>query len=151
MGLRASITNRFLEQPFRSLTAEQMAERLDLDGRTLERTFAAARDSEHNRRLLGHVTGIERWGQSRLQVALGAPLTMDEYDSYRPAREAGWDELQDAFHRTRQQTVALARQLGPAVEAAVRVPHNQFGPLTTRSWLRYLDIHANMEARKLRR
>jgi len=151
MGLRHSITNRFLERPFRNLPAEQMAERLELDGRTLERTFAAATDSPHNRQLLSHVSGIERWGQSRLQVALGAPLALDEYDGYRPAREASWAELQDAFHSTRQQTVALARQLGPAVEAGVHVPHNQFGLLTLRSWLRYLDIHANMEAKKLRR
>jgi hypothetical protein len=151
MGVRASITNRFLEQPFRNLTAEQMAERLELDGRTLERTFAAAKDSPDNRKLLSHISGIERWGQSRLQVALGAPLAMEEYDGYRPPSEASWTELQDAFHSTRQQTVALARQLGPALEAGVHVPHNQFGPLTVRSWLRYLDIHANMEAKKLHR
>jgi hypothetical protein len=149
MGLRASITNRFLERPFRSLSAEEMAERLELDGRTLERTFAAAKDSDHNRKLLNHISGIERWGQSRLQVALGAPLTMDEYDSYRPAREASWADLQDAFHGTRQQTVTLARQLDQAVETGVRVPHNQFGPLTMRSWLRYLDMHATWEAKKL--
>lgn len=151
MALRETITNRFLEQPFRSLTAEQMAERLDLNGRTLERTFAGAKDSEHNRKLLSHISGIERWGQSRLQAALGAPLTMDEYDGYRPPREAGWVELQAAFQSTRQQTVALARQLGQAVQAGVKVPHNQFGPLTVRSWLRYLDMHATMEAKKLRR
>jgi hypothetical protein len=150
MGLRESITNRFLERPFRNLSAEQMAERLELNGRTLERTFAAASDSEHNRRLLSHITGIERWGQSRLRVALGEPLAMDEYDGYRPAAEASWAEVQDAFHDTRQHTVALARQLGPAVDAGVHVPHNQFGPLTVRSWLRYLDIHANMEAKKLK-
>ncbi len=126
MGLRQSITNRFLEQPFRSLTAEQMAERLELDG-------------------------LERWGQSRLRVALGEPLLMDEYDVYRPPRAAGWAELQDAFHSTRQQTVALAGQLDQAVTNGVKVPHNQFGLLTVRSWLRYLDIHANMEAKKLRR
>jgi hypothetical protein len=151
MGLRETITNRFLERPVRNLSAEQMAERLDLNGRTLERTFAAAKDSEHNRSLLSHIAGIERWGQSRLHVALGAPLAMDEYDSYRPARDDSWAELQDAFRSTRQQTVALAGQLGPAVEAGVKVPHNQFGPLTVRSWLRYLDIHANMEAKKRRR
>jgi hypothetical protein len=151
MGLRQSITNRFLEQPFRSLTAEQMAERLELDGRTLERTVAAAKDSESNRKLLSHITGIERWGHSRLRVALGEPLVMDEYDGYRPPREAGWTELQDAFHSTRQQTIALAGQLNQAVTNGVKVPHNQFGPLTVRSWLRYLDIHANMEAKKLRR
>ena len=151
MGLRESITNRFLERPFRNLSAAQMAQRLELDGRTLERTFAAAKDSEHNRQLLSHVSGIERWGQSRLRVALGEPLAMDEYDGYRPAREASWAELQDAFRSTRQQTVALAGQLDQTVIGGVKVPHNQFGPLTVRSWLRYLDIHANMEAKKLRR
>ncbi len=151
MGLRETITNRFLERPFRHLSAEQMAQRLELNGRTLERTFAAAKDSEHNRKLLSHITGIERWGQSRLQVALGAPLTMDEYDGYRPPREAGWAELRDAFRSTRQQTAALAGQLNQAIANGVKVPHNQFGPLTVRSWLRYLDIHAAMEAKKLRR
>jgi hypothetical protein len=151
MALRETITNRFLEQPFRRLTAGQMAERLDLDGRTLERTFAAARDSADNRKLLSHITGIERWGQNRLQAALGAPLVMDEYDGYRPAREAAWGDLQEAFRSTREQTVALARQLGSAVDGGVRVPHNQFGPLTMRSWLRYLDIHANLEAKKLKK
>lgn len=150
MGLRETITNRFLEHPFRNLTAEQMAERLELDGRTMERTFAAAKDGEANRKLLSHITGIERWGQSRLRVALGAALTMDEYDGYRPPREADWIALQDAFHSTRQETVALARQLGQPIAAGVKTPHNQFGPLTARSWLRYLDIHANMEAKKLK-
>ena len=151
MGLRESITNRFLERPFRNLSAAQMAQRLELDGRTLERTFAAAKDSEHNRQLLSHVSGIERWGQSRLHVALGEPLATDEYDGYRPSREASWAELQDAFRSTRQQTVALAGHLDQAIASGVKVPHNQFGPLTVRSWLRYLDIHANMEAKKLRR
>jgi len=151
MALRETITNRFLERPFKILSAEQMAQRLELAGRTLERTFAATRDNEHNRKLLSHITGIERWGQSRLQAALGEALVMDEYDGYRPGREVSWAELQDAFHGTRQQTVALASQLGPVVEAGLRVPHNQFGSLTVRSWLRYLDMHANLEAKKLRR
>ena len=151
MALRETITNRFLERPFKTLSAEQMAQRLELAGRTLERTFAAAKASESNRQLLNHIAGIERWGQSRLRVVLGEPLLMDEYDGYRPPRESSWTELQDAFHSVRQQTVALASQLGPAVEAGLRVPHNQFGSLTVRSWLRYLDMHANLEAKKLRR
>jgi hypothetical protein len=150
MGLRETITNRFLEQPFKSLTVDQMVERLELDGRTLERTFAAAKDNEANRKLLSHITGIERWGHSRLRVALGAALTMDEYDGYRPPREATWFALQDAFRTTRQETVDLARQLDQAVAAGVKAPHNQFGPLTIRSWLRYLDMHANLEAKKLK-
>ncbi len=151
MGLRQIIVNRFLEQPFKRLHVEEIAQRLELDGHKLARTFAAAKDSPGNRNLLSHITGIERWGQSRLQVALGAPLTMDEYDGYRPPHEASWAELQTALRDTRQQTVSLARQLGPAIAAGVQVPHNQFGPLTVRSWLRYLDMHANMEAKKLKK
>lgn len=151
MGLRHTIINRFLEQPFKNLSAEQIAQRLELDGHKLARTFAAATDSPGNRDLLSHITGIERWGQSRLQVALGAPLTLDEYDGYRPPREASWAELQEALRDTRQQTVALARQLEPAIAGGVQVPHNQFGPLTVRSWLRYLDMHANLEAKKLKK
>ncbi len=58
MSLRESITNRFLERPFRNLSAAQIAQRLELDGRTLERTFAAAKDNEHNRKLLNHIIGI---------------------------------------------------------------------------------------------
>lgn len=148
MGLRDTITNSFLERPFKNLSAAQMAERLELDGRKLERIFAATKDSESNRRLLSHITGIERWGQSRLRAGLGEPLVMDEYDGYRPPRAASWAELQEAFHSARQQTVALAGQLEPAVAAGAKIPHNQFGPLSVRSWLRYLNMHANLETRK---
>ncbi|MFZ2357822.1 MAG: hypothetical protein WA040_00620 [Anaerolineae bacterium] len=125
MSLRESITNRFLERPFRNLSAAQIAQRLELDGRTLERTFAAAKDNEHNRKLLNHIIGIERWGQSRLRVALGEPLAMDEYDGYRPPRKASWSELQNAFRSARQQSVALADQLDcevfiPAVASRIK-------------------------------
>lgn len=150
MGLRESITNGFLERPLRRLNAHQIAERLELSGRTLERTFAAAKDTPHNRALLSHITGIERWGQSRLRTVLGAPLVMDEYDSYRPPQQASWPELQEAFHSTRQETVALAGQMDAALAAGAKAPHNQFGPLSVRSWLRYLDVHATMEAKKLK-
>ena len=75
---------------------------------------------------------------------------MDEYDDYRPPREAPWPALQDAFSETRQQTVALVQRLGQAQVTNIKVPHNQFGPLSVRSWLRYLDLHANLEAKKLK-
>lgn len=150
MSLREYLTNLFLESPWKTLSLSQIGEQLERDGRILERTFAAAKTSDHNRRLLGHIAGIERWGQSRLRVALGAALTMDEYDGYRPAQDTTWVELQEAFKATRQKTVALVDQLDRADAARVKVPHNQFGPLTVRSWLRYLDIHANLEAKKLR-
>ena len=58
--------------------------------------------------------------------------------------------MQDAFSETRQQTVAVVQQLGQTNVADVKVPHNQFGPLSVRSWLRYLEMHANLEAKKLK-
>jgi hypothetical protein len=140
-----------LERPFKSKDMSEIATELDLAGGRLKRTFAAAKDNSDNRRLLNHIVGIERWGQSRLRVALGEPLTLDEYDGYRPLPATTWPALQDAFASTRQQTVALAQALGQANAAAVKVPHNQFGPLSMRSWLRYLEMHANLEARKLKR
>ncbi|MER2600009.1 MAG: hypothetical protein ABTQ73_10860 [Caldilineales bacterium] len=150
MSVRSALVNTFLSRPFNGLSAEQIAQQLELSGRTLERTFAAAKDSPHNCALLSHIIGIERWGQSRLRVALGAPLLRDEYDGYRPPREANWLTLQTAFTTTRSETVALTRQLATALMQDVKVAHNQFGPLHLRVWLRYLNLHANLEAKKLR-
>lgn len=150
MSIRSTLVNAFLSRPFNGLRAEEIARRLELSGRTLERTFATAADTPANRRLVSHITGIERWGQSRLRVALGAPLVRDEYDGYRPARDADWPALQAAFAATRGETVAITQQLGATLDQPVAVLHNQFGPLRLRAWLRYLDIHATLEARKLR-
>ena len=154
MGLRDTLTGAvsglLLEQPLKNKDMAEIAQELDLAGSRLIRTFTDAKDNPDNRRLLSHIVGMERWGQSRLRVALGEPLTLDEYDDYRPPRESTWSALQDAFSETRQLTVAVVRQLGQANVADVKVPHNQFGPLSVRSWLRYLDLHANLEAKKLK-
>lgn len=155
MGLRDTLTGTIsglvLERPLKNKDFAEIAKELDLAGGRLKHTFASTKDNPDNRKLLSHIVGIERWGQSRLRVALGEPLTMDEYDGYRPPREAAWPALQDAFAETRRQTVILAQALDQAKVAEVKVPHNQFGPLRVRSWLRYLDMHANLEARKLKR
>ena len=148
--LTGAVSGLLLERPFRNKDFAEIAQELDLAGGRLKHTFASAKDNADNRRLLSHIVGMERWGQSRLRVALGEPLTMDEYDDYRPAPETVWPGLQDAFSETRQQTVAVVQALGKANVADIKVPHNQFGPLSVRSWLRYLDLHANLEAKKLK-
>ena len=145
-----AVSGLMLERPLKNKDMAEIAQDLDLAGGRLKHTFAAAKDNPDNRRLLSQIVGIERWGQSRLRVALGEPLTIDEYDDYRPPRESTWPALQDAFSETRQQTVAVVQALGKANVADVKVPHNQFGPLSIRSWLRYLDMHANLEAKKLK-
>ncbi len=140
-----------LERPFRNKDFSQLAEKLTLSGQILEDRIRRARDTDRNRGILSHIIGIERWGQARLRVFLGEPFTLDEYDGYRPSQDATWDELAQAFRATRAQTVALIRELAAREpEPGARVLHNQFGPLTARGWLRYLDFHANAESKKFR-
>ncbi len=140
-----------LERPFRDKDFSQLAGKLTLSGQVLEDRIRRAQETERNRRILSHIIGIERWGQSRLRVFLGEPLTLDEYDGYRPPQDATWDELAQAFQATRARTIALIQELAARDPGPdTRVPHNQFGPLTARGWLRYLDFHADAESKKFR-
>jgi hypothetical protein len=150
-GLRSAIAGLFLETPVRSQTLEGMAGRLAESGRSLEQRFVAAPDTPANREQLSHIIGIERWGQSRLQVPLGKPYVRDEYDGYRPPSGATWPELCAAFVEARSATVALAGQLGQAgVSPATYVPHNQIGEISVKSWLQYLNMHANFEGKRVK-
>ena len=92
---------------------------------------------------------MERWGQSRLRVALGQPLVLDEYDGYRPTMGQSWNELQDAFTATREQTILLAEQFASAELGETTVRHNEFGDLSILQWLVYLRTHANTELWKM--
>lgn len=141
----------FLERLAKDKSCSQLAERLETDGRGLLEHYAAVGDDSHHRRVLSHIIGIERWGQSRLQVFLGAPLKQEEYDGYRPARETQWDTLQKQFSETRAETVRLARELHEKTDSTRKVLHNMYGPLTARAWLNLLNTHANMESRRLRK
>lgn len=144
------VANLILGRSSRGQSFDQIVDSLAASGQKLELIFGAAAGSDHNRRLISHIVGIERWGQRRLRSALGEPLVIDEYDGYRPPREATISELQADFTATRADTVALARELDRVGVVDARVPHNQWGNLSVRSWLRYLDIHASGEAKKLR-
>jgi hypothetical protein len=118
-------------------------------GDKLRASLDARADNEHNRRILSHMIGIERWGRRRLLVALGEPLFMDEYDGYRPRRETSWEELKEMFTASRRDTVNVAHQLAN-VDPNLRLPHNQFGEFTLADWLFYLRIHADAETQKMR-
>lgn len=138
------------DKPARKLTLAEIAEKLESSGRTLEQRFAAASDTYANYECLAHIIGIERWGQRRLQVALGEPPLMDEYDAYRPSIALFWDDLRTAFSTTRQRTVELTRELEEAgVDDTTAVRHNELGIMTIHGWLRYLDMHANLESKKI--
>lgn len=149
--LRSAVSGLFLERPGQILNLAAHQQRLATDGDALRKRFADVRGTDANCDVLRHIIGIERWGQRRLQVALGEPLVMDEYDDYRPDDDAEWNALRLEFDDTRQMTLALIDELAEAnLNEALTVPHNQFGKLTIYAWLHYLYRHSHLEAKRLK-
>lgn len=155
MGLKEKIVGfaagLFLERPARGKSYAELAQRLEEAGESIHTRLSGKSYSEFSHRVLSHIIGIERWGQSRLRVFLGAPLVQDEYNGYRPARDLPWDDLIGQFTATRSETIALAHALkDSSVTPDKTVPHNQFGPISARAWLRYLQTHASREILQVR-
>jgi hypothetical protein len=139
-----------LDPPLFRPSLEQVRLRMKKSGDKIKQRLSAARATPENCRQLSHIIGIERWGQHRLQVAFGEPPLMDEYDDYRPAPDHTWNELLADFTTTRAATLENIRKLEAAnPPATLRIHHHEFGDLSIRGWLRYLDMHANRETRKL--
>ena len=143
------VGRHYFERPARKRSLPEHAEALRRSGDALRQRLSELRPDARAHERLRHVIGIERWGQRRLAVLRGEPLVMDGHRAYQPAADASWEELLEAFADTRADTVRLADQLA-AAEPAGLVPHNQFGDLSARGWLRYLDGHARVEARRLK-
>lgn len=140
-----------MERPARKLDLAGHAHQLHQSGNALARRLATMADSERNRQVLSHIIGIERWSQRRLRVPLGEPYLKDEYDGYRPNRDTSWPELKIQFHTTRSASVDLAVALqADDVDPATIVKHNNYGPLTVRGWLHYINMHANLESKRLK-
>ena len=140
-----------LERPASSRSLGELTATLQTSGEGLARRFAGAEDSDKNRRKLRHIISIERWGQRRLRVGLGEPFVTDESRAYKPAPDTDWSALQGEFSQTRGETLELADKLSQeGVDPTLTVPHNQFGPLTLRGWLRYLETHASFEGKRIR-
>ena len=140
-----------LERPAKKKSIADYITILEESGREISGRIGSASDNEQYRQKMSHVIGIEHWGQSRLKTFLGEALVRDEYNSYRPAREATWPELQDLFLETRQQTISLAKQLEQeAIGADKTALHNAFGDLSVGAWLHYLNMHANAESSRIR-
>jgi hypothetical protein len=143
-------TGMFLERPAQKLTLAGHADQLKKSGHALRQQFGQVKGTDANRAQLRHIIGIERWAQSRLQTLLGEPLRDDEYDGYCPSAEAGWDALRVEFDETRAATLTLIEELDAArIDPAQTIPHNQYGKLSVLAWLRYIDQHANMEAKRI--
>jgi hypothetical protein len=140
-----------VEGPGRKKSYTQWIAALETSGQEIDRRAAAAKDPIKGQKLLRHISGLERWGQSRLRVFVGAPFVRDEYDGYQPGTTLSLDEQRAFFRTTRQETIMLAQTLAAAKMAdTATVVHNDLGPLTVRGWLRYLEMHARFEMKKLR-
>lgn len=155
MGLKEAffqgVANLIIERPAKNRSLEQWRDQLTKSGAAIEQRAAAATDSAKGQNVLRHITGIERWGQNRLRVFLGAPYVRDQYDDYRPGETLDLKSQIAAFHETRAETVELVRRLEAAGSAMpATVEHNDFGPLSARGWLAYLDSHATRESTRIR-
>lgn len=155
MGLKEMVMSAaagvFIERPGRAKNYNEWRQALNTSGAAIDARAAAAKDPAQASKVLRHISGIERWGQRRLRILLGEPLIADEYDAYRPGIDLTLDEQRAFFRETRTATLALVEQLQAAdVGDDAMAPHNDFGPLTARGWLRYLDMHASFESKKIR-
>jgi hypothetical protein len=141
----------FLERPGQKWTMAAWGEKLTANGESISHRLNKYPDSQRNRQVLSHIIGIEQWGQSRLRVGLGEPFKEEEYDSYRPSRSRSWEQLKAEFRMARKRTVALAEALDDnQIDQFMKVKHNRYGPLTLGAWLRYLDMHANLESKRIK-
>lgn len=145
--LNKVFVNFGIEAPARRRSLAQFAARFEQRAKELAVRFAKAPDTDKNRDRLGHIIGIERWGQRRLKVALGEEFVQDEYNGYRPDHTASWADLLAQWQATRTETTALVRTFATQnTDVAQTIPHNSFGPLTVKGWLQYLSNHATRES-----
>ncbi|MFM7679694.1 MAG: DinB family protein [Roseiflexaceae bacterium] len=139
------------ERPVRRLSADQIRQRLSNGVTTVVAAMRAASDTHTHQRVATHIIGIERWGQARLRELLTRTHTSEEYDHYRPA-VASMTHLADLMTNTRAETIAVFDQLCAAGITTTQVAHhNMFGAMTLAGWLQYLNAHASLESRKLRK
>ena len=137
-----------LERPAKKMTVDDLLSQLGQSNRHLTEHLNACSDTQANRRQLCHLIGIERWGQRRLRVAFGEPFLTEEYDHYRPSPDRSWEDLKKEWEITRQASLTMFK--GFSEERNIKIEHNQYGSLSVKAWLRYLDIHASSEGKRIR-
>jgi hypothetical protein len=155
MAIRDVLFNVFrdllIERPVRSISLQELSNQLSASGQTLATRYGGIANRDANREALRHIIGIERWGQQRLRAFLGQPFVRDEYEGYRPSESFSWNDLRDDFNQARAETVSLTEQLiQQDISVGATVPHNDFGPVTAKGWLKYMLDHAIRESTRIR-
>jgi hypothetical protein len=153
MGLRKirlrAVIYLLIERPARQRPWSTLIAGLASSGAAVEQRAMAVSDTPRNRKQLGHVITIERWGHQRLRSALGEPLVIDESSNYAPSSNLTMSGLRKEWSIARRATMQLASELEKLPDST-RVVHNQFGPLSLRGWIRYLNMHAFFESKRIR-
>lgn len=137
------------DRPGSKLTIAQHRERLIQSGHAVAQAIARANPTPQHQQIARHIIGIERWALVRLGGFGGNTPPHDEYDGYQPAPQLTLSELATVFGEVRADVVAI---VGSTPESATTVPpvlHNDFGALRMGGWLRYIELHAHMESKKL--
>ncbi|MDO4262594.1 MAG: DinB family protein [Deinococcus sp.] len=149
--LKDLAVRRLIEQPAEGQSFLSLEEGLQRSGERVAARATSAADTERNRELLRHIIGIERWGRARVQSAvLHRPWVMDGHQDYKPPKDKSMTELAQILAEQRRRTATLAHSLHESPPRLNdKVVHNEFGPLSVRGWLRYLQLHAELESRKL--
>ena len=155
MGLKDALLRGigrfFFENPGRKRSFDELAQELERSGAQIGNRLAGFSPQPKDHERLRHIIGIERWGQRRLRVFLGEPFEMDGHHPYKPDETLDWPALLDAFRETCAQTLAMIDPLAqPDVADAAPVAHNEFGGLSARGWLKYLNGHAESEAKRIK-
>ncbi len=110
-----------------------------------------AADTPGNREAINHWVGIERWSLDRVRQWRDPPTELGSYRPFRRPEGSSLEDLQEAFARTRQESITLARELaGSDIDPDATVPHNDLGPLTVVEWFEYMDDHSLRERIRLR-
>lgn len=145
-----TILRPILERQAKKRTVQEFVSSLERSGEEVTKHLGGIPDTPHNREVINHIVGIERWGQRRLRVALGEPPLLDTYRGYRLPEGADLGALRSAFTDTRRITVDLARELSFAAPNQTKVRHNDLGALSIGGWLTYLEGHAKRETTRLK-
>ncbi|SRR5690606_1590375 len=156
MGVMQRLIGAYLRRRVRARadgkTLDQLADQLTASRDALMPRILGAADSAWNREAINHWVGIERWSLDRIRQWRHPPTELGSYRPFRGPEGSSLEDLQEAFARTRQESIALAREMARQedVDLAVTIPHNDLGPLTVTEWFEYIDDHSMRERLRLR-
>ncbi len=165
VGIIAPLAAKFFfERPANRRSFAELQEKLENSAKEIKSRIDAfdavagsekMGDSEKAIAKLRHIIAIERWGQNRMALFFvdeySEGVVQDENYDYAPAEGLTWSELGESFGEARAKTIEIARRLELGTETKHdKIPQNDFGPISAKAWLQYLNVHASFEAKGIK-